>query len=46
MDGVTPLHLASVSGQVGVMQPLLDVGAAVNQAMVSADGGVRRDLHT
>ncbi len=37
--GVTPLHVASERGHVEAVAALVDAGAAVNQAMVSVDGG-------
>ncbi len=39
-DGWTPLHLASERGYVEAVVALVGAGAAVNQAEVSADGGV------
>ena len=38
---MTPLNVASVNGHVEAVRALLDAGAAVNQASVSADGGGR-----
>jgi hypothetical protein len=39
VSGATPLHAASERGHVGAVAALVDAGAAVNQAMVSVDGG-------
>ncbi len=37
--GVTPLHAVSERGHVQAVVALVSAGAAVNQAMVSVDGG-------
>jgi ankyrin repeat protein len=44
MSGMTPLHVASVNGHVEAVATLVCAGAAVNQAMVSADGGSNWDV--
>jgi ankyrin repeat protein len=38
-DGRTPLFMASVNGHVEAVVALVGAGAAVNEALVSVDGG-------
>jgi hypothetical protein len=38
---MTPLHVASERGHVQAVVALVSAGAAVNQAMVSVDGGAK-----